>query len=78
MRHCSAGYTEAGAWQHRFEVPLDPAGLAAALAAIGVDAVATMEASNYMPPLFHVAGYGGEIHEQAEFAERCWGQWVSF
>ena len=67
------GYTEAGPWQYRFEVPYDPQGLKAALAASGRDACALVQAANTMPSTFHAGGYGNIIHEQAEMAVNCWG-----
>lgn len=69
------GYTEAGPWQYRLEVPHDPQGLKAALAAVGVDACAVVQSANTMPSIFHPGSYGHIIHEAAEMAANCWGQW---
>ena len=69
------GYTEAGPWQYRLEVPHDPQGLKAALAAIGVDACGVVQAANTQPSIFHKGSYGTVIHEAAEMAANCWGQW---
>ena len=56
-------------------MPFDPVGLRAAFAAAGVDACNVVQEANTIDPIFHVAGYGTEIHEQAEMAIVCWGQW---
>jgi len=69
------GYTEAGPWQYRLEVPFDPAGLKAALGALGMDACDIVQEANTLPSAFHFGGYGSEIHEMTEMAELCWGQW---
>ena len=71
----SVGYTEAGPWQYRVEVPYDPAGLKAALAALGIDGCEVVQAANTLPSAFHAGGYGGLIHEMSEMAVNCWGQW---
>ena len=70
------GYTEAGPWQYRVEVPYDPKGLNAALLLMGYDGCDIVEQANTAPAIFHLGGYTHEIHEQAEMALNCWGQWV--
>jgi putative alpha-1,2-mannosidase len=70
------GYTEAGPWQYRVEVPYAPRDLAAALAAAGYDGCDIIQAANTMPSTVHAGGYGNIIHEQAEMGANCWGQWV--
>ena len=69
------GYTEAGPWQYRVEVPYAPQALKAALAAAGYDGCAIVQQANMMPSTYHEGGYGGVIHEQAEMAANCWAQW---
>lgn len=69
------GFTEAGPWQYRFEVPYDAQGLKAALAKAGHDACELVQQANTIPPVFHLGGYGAEIHEQAEMSINCWSQW---
>jgi predicted alpha-1,2-mannosidase len=69
------GYTEAGPWQYRVEVPYNPQGLKAALSKIGLDGCGIVQQANTMLPTFHAGGYGGVIHEQAEMAANCFGQW---
>ena len=69
------GYTEAGPWQYRVEVPYAPQALKTALAAIGLDACDVVQQANLIPSTYHAGGYGNVIHEQAEMAANCWGQW---
>ncbi len=69
------GYTEAGPWQYRVEVPFDPQGLKTTLAAAGYDGCDIIQDANTMVSAFHSGGYGQTIHEQAEMAINCWGQW---
>ena len=69
------GYTEAGPWQYRVEVPYDPQGLATALKGLGLDACDIVQQANTMTSAFHAGGYGGIIHEMSEMAVNCWGQW---
>ena len=45
------GYTEAGPWQYRFEVPYDPQGLKQALKALGVDACGLVQVRSREPLL---------------------------
>jgi putative alpha-1,2-mannosidase len=70
-----AGYTEAGAWQYRVEVPYDPQALNAAFKKIGYDGCDIVQQANTIPSIFHVGGYGSEIHEMSEMAINDWGQW---
>ena len=70
------GFTEAGPWQYRFEVPYDPASLKAALINAGAaDPCDLIQTANTMSSAFHMGGYGSEIHEMSEMAINCWGQW---
>lgn len=71
----SVGYTEAGPWQYRVEVPYDPASLATGLKALGLDPCDIVQQANTIPSAFHPGGYGGLIHEQSEMAVNCWSQW---
>ena len=57
------GYTEAGPWQYRLEVPYDPAGLLAELAKLGLDGCDIVQQANTLPSSFHAGGYGTIIHE---------------
>lgn len=69
------GYTEAGPWQYRVEVPYAPQALKSALAGMGFDACDIVQQANTIPSTYHAGGYGGVIHEQAEMAANCWAQW---
>lgn len=69
------GYTEAGPWQYRVEVPYDPKGLNAAFKAMGYDGCEIVQEANTIPGIFHFGSYGTEIHEMSEMAINCWGQW---
>jgi predicted alpha-1,2-mannosidase len=69
------GYTEAGPWQYRVEVPYAPQALKTALAAAGYDGCAIVQQANTIRSTYHAGGYGGVIHEQAEMAANCWAQW---
>jgi len=69
------GYTEAGPWQYRLEVPYAPASLQASLASLGVNGSQVVEDANNMGSWFHAGSYGAPIHEQYEMAANCWGQW---
>lgn len=66
-------YTEGGPWQFRFYVPYDAEGLAKLYADSGRDMcqvlAQTTQAGN---SLFHLGGYGEEIHEQTEMTDRCY------
>ena len=71
------GYTEAGPWQYRFYTPQDPAGLRALYAGADPprDVCDVLDEAQTLPGIFHVGGYGQEIHEQTEMALLCWGQY---
>jgi putative alpha-1,2-mannosidase len=69
------GYTEAGPWQYRVEVPYAPQALKAALTAVGQDACAIVQQANTIRSTYHAGGYSTPIHEQAEMAANCWAQW---
>merc|ERR1711907_508145 len=69
------GYTEAGPWQYRVEVPYDPMALKAAFNATGHDGCDIIQKANTIGSAFHFGGYGAEIHEMSEMAINCWGQW---
>lgn len=68
-------YVEGSAWQHRWDVPHDLAGL---MAAIGGQqkAVAALEEMLSMAPDFNVGVYGQEIHEMSEMAAVSFGQYA--
>lgn len=68
-------YVEGSAWQHRFAVPHDHAGLIDAMG--GKEAfVGYLEEMLRMPPLFDVGSYGVEIHEMSEMAAVDFGQYA--
>ncbi|MGA2170490.1 MAG: GH92 family glycosyl hydrolase [Terracidiphilus sp.] len=68
-------YVEGGAWQYRFNVPHDPAGLMEAFG--GKTAFVTqLEAMFNQPPRFNVGAYGAEIHEMSEMATADFGQYA--
>lgn len=68
-------YVEGAAWQYRFSVPHDPAGLMQAMG--GQDAfVAALEEMLAQPPVFHVGTYEREIHEMSEMAAADFGQYA--
>lgn len=68
-------YVEGGAWQYRFNVPHDAAGLMAAFG--GKPAfLAQLEAMFNQPPRFDVGAYGMEIHEMSEMAAVDFGQYA--
>lgn len=69
------GYTEAGPWQYRVEVPYDPKSLNKAFKSMGYDGCDIIQEGNTIAPVFHYGGYGSEIHEMTEMAYNCWGQW---
>jgi predicted alpha-1,2-mannosidase len=68
-------YTEAGAWQYRFYVPHDVAGLRALYAESGLDLCDEVERAQTIPGVIHVGAYGTQIHEMTEMAQLCWGQY---
>lgn len=68
-------YVEGSAWQHRFSVPHDPAGLIEAMG--GKEAfVGYLEEMLRMPAHFDVGYYGVEIHEMSEMAAVDFGQYA--
>jgi predicted alpha-1,2-mannosidase len=68
-------YVEGSAWQHRWDVPHDLAGLIAAMG--GKErAVAALEKMLELKPIFHVGVYGQEIHEMSEMAAVDFGQYA--
>ena len=69
-------YTEGGPWQFRFYVPHDPAGLAQLYQSAGYDVCSVLDQMQTMNGVFHLGGYGTEIHEQLEMTENCWGQYA--
>ena len=50
------GYTEAGPWQYRVEVPYDPKGLQKAFKSMGYDGCDIIQEANTMLPIFHDGG----------------------
>ena len=67
-------YTEGGPWQWTWSVPHDPAGLMTAMG--GQKAfVRKLDRMLWQPPLFHVGGYGREIHEMSEMGAVKFGQY---
>jgi predicted alpha-1,2-mannosidase len=68
-------YVEGSAWQHRWDVPHDLAGLIAALGG-NQKAVAALEEMLSMAPDFNVGAYGQEIHEMSEMAAVSFGQYA--
>ena len=67
------GYTEAGPWQYRFEVPYDPKALQLAFKAAGKDGCDLVQKANTINGAFHFGSYEAEIHEMSEMAINCWG-----
>jgi len=68
-------YVEGAAWQYRFSVQFDPAGLIEAMG--GRDAfIAALEDMLAQKPIFHVGMYGREIHEMSEMAAVDFGQYA--
>lgn len=68
-------YVEGSAWQHRWDVPHDIAGLIAALGG-EQKAVAALEEMLSRAPDFNVGVYGQEIHEMSEMAAVSFGQYA--
>ena len=68
-------YVEGSAWQYRFAVPHDPAGLMEAMGgkAAFLPALDEMLAQ---APVFNVGSYGREIHEMSEMAAVDFGQYA--
>jgi putative alpha-1,2-mannosidase len=70
-------YTESGPWQYRFYLPYDPVGLSALYTASGRDMCVELDnTQTAATSIFHVTGYGSEIHEQTEMPDHCWGQYA--
>lgn len=70
------GYTEAGPWQYRVEVPYDPHALQDALTAIGADGCAIVQEANTIAPAAHCGGYcPAIIHEMTEMQVNMGSQW---
>ena len=68
------GYVEGGPWQDTWNVPHDVAGMAQLLG--GRQAMADkLDRLLGQPPVFHVGGYGGVIHEMTEMARAHFGQY---
>jgi len=68
-------YVEGSAWQHRWDVPHDIAGLISALGG-NQNAVSALEEMLSMPPDFNVGAYRQEIHEMSEMAAVSFGQYA--
>jgi predicted alpha-1,2-mannosidase len=68
-------YVEGAAWQHRFSVPHDVAGLATALGGTA-PLTAAIEEMLRTEPRFKVGVYGQEIHEMSEMAAVHFGQYA--
>jgi predicted alpha-1,2-mannosidase len=67
-------YAEGGPWQSSFFVPHDTAGLESLIG--GTDKLADkLDQMMGLPPVFHVGGYGGVIHEMTEMAIQKFGQY---
>lgn len=66
-------YTEGGPWQNSFAVYHDVNGLAA-LYGGREKLIAKLDELFAAPPLYHVGGYGFEIHEMSEMAALDFGQ----
>lgn len=69
------GYIEGGPWQHTFNVPHDPEGLAELLRG-GPALCRKLDAMLAKPPTFDAAHYGFEIHEMTEMALAGFGQYA--
>jgi len=69
-------YTEAGPWQFRFYVPHDPQGLSQLYGSAGSDMCDMLQLMQTTNSVFHLGSYSSEIHEQAEMASNCWGQYA--
>jgi predicted alpha-1,2-mannosidase len=68
-------YVEGSAWQHRWDVPHDLAGLMEAMG--GKDrAIEALEKMLALEPIFRVGVYGQEIHEMSEMAAVDFGQYA--
>ena len=69
------GYIEGGPWQHSFNVPHDPAGLAA-LYGGSEQLCRKLDTLLATPPRFEAGHYGFEIHEMTEMALAGFGQYA--
>jgi predicted alpha-1,2-mannosidase len=68
-------YVEGSAWQYRFAVPHDPEGLMEAMGGRS-SFISYLEDMLLQAPVFHVGGYGQEIHEMSEMAAVDFGQYA--
>ncbi len=69
------GYIEGGAWQHTFNVPHDPAGLAGFFG--GPEGLCErLDAMLATPPHYEIGNYPHEIHEMTEMAAVDFGQYA--
>ena len=69
------GYIEGGPWQHLFNVPHDPEGLAALMG--GPQALCRrLDEMLALPPSFEAGAYPVEIHEMTEMAQAGFGQYA--
>jgi predicted alpha-1,2-mannosidase len=68
-------YVEGSAWQHRWDVPHNFAGLVEGLGG-EAKAIAALEQMLTMAPDFNVGVYGQEIHEMSEMAAVLFGQYA--
>ncbi len=68
-------YIEGGPWQHTFNVPHDPAGLAALFGG-SEKLCGKIDAMLKSPPTFESGHYGYEIHEMTEMALAGFGQYA--
>ena len=69
------GFVEGGTWQHSFNVPHDPEGLAALWG--GPERLCRkLDTMLATPPRFEAGSYGQEIHEMTEMALADFGQYA--
>lgn len=68
-------YTEAGPWQYRFYVPFDPIGLSKLYKQHDLDFCEELEKAQTSQSTYHRGDYSGEIHEEIELRDHCWGQY---
>jgi len=68
-------FIEGGAWQHTFNVPHDPGGLAALFGG-NAALCRKLDAMLNTPPIFDAGSYGLEIHEMTEMAHADFGQYA--
>ena len=69
------GFVEGGPWQHSFNVPHDPEGLAALLGG-PKELCRKLDSMLSLPAIFEVGTYGFEIHEMTEMALAGFGQYA--